>query len=277
MDIQDSLTIETMKHQIDNLNSQMESLHNLVSHSNDIIANEIAAGDRYLALFSILFGVFGIILGIYVTWCANRVKKMKLSMEEKERDILRISQIVEKTNTQIQSDISGLYDKLRREETKTLLNRLIDVPEDISNLIDLLLSRNLAPNDYNLLKQAFDKLSKEDTNNIENYLILFFQHFAGRSLSDVDLRNQIIADFDSLILAAFKNDIIKSTNDMMEALKTMSDEDKLQVIAPYYKALKNSKFKENSNLFDSIKSVLTNEQWQEISKDEDESQEGEEK
>ena len=151
------------------------------------------------------------------------------------------------------------------------------MPEDISNLIDLLLSRNLAPNDYNLLKQAFDKLSKEDTNNIENYLILFFQHFAGRSISDVDLRNQIIADFDSLILAAFKNDIVKSTNDMLEALKTMSDEDKLQVVAPYYKALKNSKFKENSNLFDGIKSVLTNDQWQEISKDEEESQEGEEK
>ena len=64
---------------------------------------------------------------------------------------------------------------------------------------------------------------------------------------------------------------------MLEALKTMSDEDKLQVIAPYYKALKNSKFKENSNLFDRIKSVLTNDQWQEISKDEDESLEGEEK
>ena len=276
MDIQDSLTIETMKHQIDNLSSQVESLHNLVSHSNDVIANEIAAGDRYLALFSILFGVFGIILGIYVTWCTNKVKKMKLSMEEKERDILRISQIVEKTNTQIQSDISGLYDKLRREETKALLNRLIEVPEDISNLIDLLLSRNLAPNDYNLLKQAFETLPKENSKT-EYYLILFFQHFAGRSISDVDLRNQIVADFDSLILAAFKNDIIKSTNDMLEALKTMSDEDKLQVIAPYYKALKNSKFKENSNLFDRIKSVLTNDQWQEISKDEDESLEGEEK
>lgn len=274
MNVQDSLTIETIKRQIDNLNSQMESLHNLVSHSNDVIANEIAAGDRYLTLVSITLGVLGIILGIYIAWCTNKIKKMKMSMEEKERDIKRTSQIVEQTNSQIQSDISGLYDKLRREETKTFLNRLIEVPEDIANIIDLLLFRNLDSNDYNLLKQAFDKLPKEDSRNTEYYLLLFFQHFAGRSLSDADLRSRFIADFDSLILAAFKNDIIKSTKDMMTVIKDMPNEEKLQILEPYYKALKRSKFKDNSNLFDSIKSVLTNEQWQELSKDGDEGQEG---
>ena len=48
----------------------------------------------------------------------------------------------------------------------------------------------------------------------------------------------------------------------------------MQAIEPYYKALKKSKFKELDILFDGIKTVLTNEQWQEIKKDEDEKQEG---
>lgn len=73
---------------------------------------------------------------------------------------------------------------------------------------------------------------------------------------------------------AFKNDIIKSTNDMLAVLKNMSDKEKMQVIEPYYKALKKSKFKELDILFDGIKTVLKNEQWQEIKKDEDEKQEG---
>lgn len=47
----------------------------------------------------------------------------------------------------------------------------------------------------------------------------------------------------------------------------------MQAFEPYYKALKKSKFKELDILFDGIKTVLTNEQWQEIKKDEDEKQE----
>lgn len=277
MNISDSLSVASMHDQIENINTQINDLHNFISHSNDIIANEIAAGDRFLTYVGIILGVLGILLGFYITWCYQRVSKIKLSIEKKERDVISLSNKVQQINEQIQNDISGLYEKLRREESKSLLNRLVQVPEDIDNVVGLLLARELLPEDFQLVKKAFDKLPKDNDDNEKKYLLLFFQHFAGQSIKDNDLRNRFIADFTLLISVAFRNDIEKSTKDIVQSLVEMKDEVKFEVLTPYYQALKESKYKDMNILFTNIKHVVTNEQWQKISCNEDEVQEGKEK
>lgn len=270
MNISDSLSIASMHDQIENINTQLSDLHNLISHSNDAIANEIAAGDRFLTYVGLILGFVGILLGFYITWCYQKVRKMKISIERKERDVKDLSNKVEKINEQIQNDISGLYEKLRKEESKSLLNRLIKVPEDIDNIVDLLLARELLPEDFSLLKQAFENLPKDNEDNVKKYLLLFFQHFAGQSIKYNDLRNRFVADFALLVSVAFKNDIEKSTKDIVLSLEEAKDEIKIQVLTPYCKALKKSKYKDMDILFTDIKSIVTNEQWQNISKTEDE-------
>lgn len=94
--------------------------------------------------------------------------KMKKSVEQKEQDIIRLKEIVESTNRQIQDDIHGVYERLRLEETNTLIERLRQVPEDISNIINLLLSRDLPETSFSILREAYDKV--DNPAYIKDYL-----------------------------------------------------------------------------------------------------------
>ena len=62
-------------------------------------------------------------------------------------------------NNEIRDDIEKLYLRLRREETVTILKRLVMVSEDLNNLISLLLSKELESSDYTILKIAYHMIS----------------------------------------------------------------------------------------------------------------------
>ena len=260
----DSVYNETTRFKIELIEAKMSCLNDLVNSSNDIIANEIAASDRYWSIASVILGILCLILGIYITWCSRKVEKLKLSVEQKEQDVIRLKDIIDDTNQRIQHDLSGLYQKLRTEETNTLLRRLIKVPEDVSNVQNLLLSRDLPSDAFPMLKEAFKSIKKEDESYYNDYLLLFFQHFAGQSLLDDKIRTCITNALDFIVGCAFKNDIIKSTNDIVGALAEMPYEDGKVFVVAYYRALRNSKFKDLFIVFDDLKTAFTNEQWQSV-------------
>lgn len=196
MNMTDSLNIELLRNNVEILGSQVTSLKDLLSHSNDTIANEIAISDRFLSIASIVFALTALLIGVYITWCSNKMDKMKKSVEQKERDIIRLKEIVESTNRQIQDDIHGVYERLRLEDTNTLIERLRQVPEDISNIINLLLSRDLPETSFSILREAYDKVDKPAY--IKKYFVLFFQHFADRILKDSKLRSYLIKNINEL-------------------------------------------------------------------------------
>ena len=158
MNVTDSLNIELLRNNVEILENQVNNLKDLLSHSNDTIANEIAISDRFLSIASFVFALTALLIGVYITWCSNKMDKMKKSVEQKEQDIIRLKEIVESTNRQIQDDIHGVYERLRLEETNTLIERLRQVPEDISNIINLLLSRDLPETSFSILREAYDKV-----------------------------------------------------------------------------------------------------------------------
>lgn len=265
MNMTDSLNIELLRNNVEILESQVASLKDLLSHSNEMIANEIAISDRFLNIASIVFALTALLIGVYITWCSNKMDKMKKSVEQKEQDIIRLKEIVESANRQIQDDIHGVYKRLRLEETNTLIDRLRQVPEDISNIINLLLSRDLPETSFTVLREAFDEV-EEPVYKIK-YFMLFFQHFANRILKDLNLRSYLTENIGQLVQYAFKNDIIKTTDDIVNSMSCMQILEKKQVIVPYYTALKNSQFKDLTCLYDKLKSTVTNEEWQEILKE----------
>lgn len=265
MNVTDSLNIELLRNNVEILENQVNNLKGLLSHSNDTIANEIAISDRFLSIASFVFALTALLIGVYITWCSNKMDKMKKSVEQKEQDIIRLKEIVESTNRQIQDDIHGVYERLRLEETNTLIERLRQVPEDISNIINLLLSRDLPETSFSILREAYDKV--DNPAYIKDYFMLFFQHFADRILKDLKLRSYLIENINELVQYAFKNDIIKTTDDIVNSMSCMQIFEKKQVLVPYYKALKNSQFKDLTCLYDKLKSTVTNEEWQEILKE----------
>lgn len=265
MNSKTSLLIDSLRQRIEFQETQIADLHTQISESQNSIANAIAASDRFLSVASIVIAILIVILGIYVTWCQSRVESIKKIVEEKESSISRLRKEVEQTNKQINGDLSSLYKKLRREETVTLINRLVEVPEDICNIGRQLLSRELMEEDFEILKRAFSKIEDEEDENMKSrYITLFFQHFAGLSIKDDVLRKSFIDYFYYLIPACFRIDIQKSTKDMMAEIINLSPDIRLQIVIPFYKAFINSKFKDMYEIVELLKSVLTEEQWNSV-------------
>lgn len=249
------------------INDNIDAVRRIVDVSNSTIANEISAVNTMLVAFTIVFGIVGVLLGIYISWLQRKVSKMSDNIEEKEQKIILLAKTVEDTDNKIQSDISGLYAKLRKEETLTLLRRLEEEPEDITNLADLLLARPLDDDGFPILKKAFEKLmaihlevGKDvlvDSSLETRYVLLFFQHYLFQSILDDKLRSEVVKDLDSCMNCAFKHDIIKSTKDFCRAL---SNDDatfeKKQLLIDYLKALNQSKYKDLEELKDIFQEYL---------------------
>ena len=245
------------------INEDINAVKHIVDVSNSTIANEISAVNTLLVTFTIVFGIVGIAWGIYITWLQRKVSKMSDNIEKKEQKIIALAKTIEETDQKIQSDISGLYAKLRKEETKTLLYRLVEEPLDITNLSDLLLARSLDDEGFPILKTAFMKLldnepdTEEDSfimlSEKEQYSLLFFQHFLYKSILDDDLRPEIEKNYIHCMNCAFKRDIIASTNEFCKTLSVIkTSSDKVTLLTTYLKALNESKFK---NLIE-LKSVF---------------------
>lgn len=248
---------------LQNINDNIDAVRRIVDVSNSTIANEISAVNTVLMAFTIVFGVVGLLLGSYILWLQRKVSKMSDNIAEKEQRIISLANMVEETDQKIHSDISGLYEDLRNEETMALLRRLEEEPLDITNLSPLLLTRSLTDKGFSILKQAYVKLKslgpEIDKNLIiepsyrQQYVLMFFQHFLRESMLDEDVRPDVVKEFQSSMRCAFKRDIIKSTEDFCSALNESNMQfDKVLLVVDYLKALNQSDYRnliELKNIF----------------------------
>jgi len=249
---------DTIKY-LQTINENVDAMKNIVETSNTSIANQIAMVDVVIAIFSLLFVIASIGFGLYISKLEKKIVKINSNVDEKERTIISLAKTVEEIDNKIQCDISGLYAKLRKEETITLLKRLEMEPKDISNISELLLARPLEEEGFPILKKAFINLMSlgdeaDDGGGVlgityrQKYHLLFFQHFMYNSVADEDLRGEISENFDFCMSCAFKRDIIKSTEDFCKALSVSGASfDKKDLLVDYLKALNQSRY---SNLIE---------------------------
>ena len=258
-----TMQIDTLQY-LQNINDNIDAVRRIVDVSNSTIANEISAVNTMLVAFTIVFGVVGVLLGVYISWLQMKVSRMSDNIAEKEQKIISLANTVEETDKKIHGDIKGLYSDLRDEETMALLRRLIEEPQDITNLSKLLLARQMNDKGFSILKQAYEKLKTLGTEIIDEesffeptyrqqYTLLFFQHYLRESILDEDIRSDMIVEFKHGMACAFKRDIIKSTEDFCMALSDSKVQfDKVSLLVDYLKALNQSQY---SNLVD-LKSIL---------------------
>ncbi len=269
--INDSILIEQNQSKIENLIKDFEELKNKYDYQLKVndqtlnsISNQIGATSYNISIFAFLFGVIAIGLGVYVTWVERKIIKLRDENESLLKQTNATKNEVVVINELIQKDIYGLFLKIKREETTHILNRLVKIPEDISNLSQELLSRELKQEDYRLLKKAYLKLkskplkenSPEYNSDIENcktsYLLLFFQHFIGLSLKDEEINDDLIEYYSHGIYCAFENDIIKSTEDFAKALIDLGYQSKGKEISSFFIGVANSEFKNFNKIYEII-------------------------
>lgn len=266
--------IKEVESKIDKLSDRFDNLEYAVDKQKDIIAqeqsaieNSLGSASQTLSIFSYILGAIGVLitilgfgLGVYISKKQKKVESLLQIVEEKKNAVELLNTTIEETsrtmqqlNDDINKDVEGLYQRLRREETVTLLKRLVDVPEDISNIDSLLLSRTLDPEDFELLLKAYTKLMSENSEYAENlsfssykrrYLLLFFQHFCGKSIQSSLLRNDIISYLSLAIQCAFKTDIKNSISSLIETLNnTTIEEGNEYILTKFIAAFNSSKHK----------------------------------
>lgn len=188
------------------------------------------------------------------------MKRMNGVVAEKEKEIRDVVEMINR-------NIEELYVKIQRADTVALLKRLNQVPRDIANIEARLLCANLEKDDFTLLKSAYNRLVEEgfgDTNVgewpisfSEKYMQQFFQHFLGKAVADVLLREKIVKFFPSGISVSFTNDIDKSTSDLAEVLADKrAPFDRAQILFEYRKALAFSKYRNRSSLTKCLQEMI---------------------
>ena len=122
------------------------------------ISNQLSAAMYVLAII----GVFGVILGVYINNKAKQVGEIKKNVEETLGKIERI-------NDGINNNKEEFYKEIKRNETLSFLDRLIEVPEDIINIFPILASRKLQKNDFSKFTQAYHKSKECERGDLINY------------------------------------------------------------------------------------------------------------
>lgn len=272
--------VDSLQAKLDALQCKTDFLSNVIETANDGVSNQLSATNNLLALVGVIVTIAAIWLGILIEKRKRQIEKMAETIDTKKKSVEDLAAIVddkkekvdiiakatEDLDKKIHSDLKGLYKQLHKEETKSLLERLILEPLDISNIIKLLLARDIDEDSFGLLRAAFMKfleIVKVDGGIDENayaiggyyyepnldYQILFFQHYCEQSIKDDIIRPYMMQQLIDIIDGAFKRDMLKSTECLCKAL---SDEtatfDKEDVLVGFLSSLNNTKHREYADL-----------------------------
>lgn len=253
--------MRNLNEKFDALNKSFENQLSSNDRTLNKISSQIEATSFNLTIFGIILGFIAVGLGVYVTFIERKIVQLRDENKALLDETKRAKNEVEELNNKIQNDIYGLFLKIKKEETNHLLDRMIKVPKDISNLFNELASRELDDNDFQKIKQAYTKLKglKSHESFIYNYHVLFFQHFLYQIMGDNSLHSEVLKNYQMCVDCAFDNDIIKSTNDFIRfIIRDRNIEKYNNEIKIFSSAIANSEFKEFNELFDLISKLLAN-------------------
>ena len=242
---------DRLQYQTDQINSQTSMLDTAF----DGVSAEISASSNYIGIFGIVLTLISIALGWYVTKIEKSIKSMYKDSELLTERNIEIKQSVEALSDKITRDSKGLYNIIRNEESNHILDRLISVPEDIDNLFFNLAARDLDPEHYLKLKEAYRQVIG-DSNFDVNYTILIFQHFSGFWPFDSEIKDNIISNFDKTFEHIYKNDILKSSRDFFSAMYSLDFDDYKAEINQYINAFCKTKFCSDKDIYYIIDGVM---------------------
>ena len=306
-----------------------KSLKNIDEHVdrvNEEVSNQIALSSHTIQVWGWIISAIAILASIAGLFFARHINRMRKDIshltsearkqlkqaqeasddiyETQQRTMLQQSEIkltlkeienqkqeLQKLYSDIRNNSQMIYMSLRREETKNLLKRLEDVPEDVVTLQGSLLVRSLEDEDFETLLLAYHNLITSYANlygiyDVEKlretnssfafkesaFLLLFAQHFMDKSIVLPELRQLLRAMFTPLFQDYFfKNDADKSTKDFKKGISSLEIQEQTDLIVDYIRAICKSKYAKILEWYKILLSDLSESQlekiWNEVSKD----------
>lgn len=282
-----------------------------VNRTNEAVANQIAASSHTIQVWGWIIAVIAVvvtilmsIVGVHYARYINKLRKniallsseakkkfnqakeasaeidetqrktiqqqseIKQNLKDAENKIQELQQIY----SDIQANANEIYESVKREETKALLIRLVNVPEDVTNMQTGLLVRILKEEDYEVLLKAYENLINQyqqiyGTSTTEElrkkspqfaykesaYVMLFAQHFMGRAIMMPELRHLLQDMFGDLFKDYFFiNDAEKCTEDFKAGVMQLDEATQINLITDYILAIHKSRFDKFSGLYDML-------------------------
>lgn len=238
--------IEENERKLSYQEGQINSQTGMLDTAFDGVSAEVGASANSLTIAIALFSLFAIVLAIFVADIERNIRRIMSDSEDLALRNLKTRKQIEDLSKLITQDPKGLYGLLKKEESDHLVNRLIEVPEDIENLSPLLLSRDLDNSYFQKIKEAF---LRADAAHKDKYYSLFFQHFADLAIVDADVSPGLLQDLPNLIEYSFKNDIIKSSKDYFAALQRKSISNSVTEINAFARALSGSRYQTLGDIY----------------------------
>ena len=272
-DIEES--VDGLAKQVENLSYLVETQKEIISQEQSAIENSMGAVNIFLAAFTLIITIGGIFLGWFINRKEKNVQALLMQVETKKEEVEKLEEKTSKTkddivelNNNINGDIEGLYERLKKEETVSLFRRLVEVPWDISNVGTLLLARKIDISNFKYLVLAYRNLKDSGTDGQTGgimysykdlYLVQFFQHFCGPAISHSLIKDDLIEFFPAGFSCAYQSDIEYSTNSLIMSLnRDKSIGNKPEILYTYIKALNESKHNTTSIPYEIIVSKYDN-------------------
>ena len=268
--------VDSLQCQLNTLQAKNDYLAGFIETANDSVANQLSAANFLLAIIAIVIAIVGGVLGYHIGKKKKQIEAIAATIDEKEKTIEKVSEATKELDKQIKGNVGELYKKLKNEETKALLERLVLEPRDIGNLIHPLLARELDEEGFLKLREAYFKLGNElkyddseeedsmvaiisSDSSDEEYILLFFQHYCYQAIKDDEIRPNLLKGFSENCRNAFKRDLIKTTIDICKALdEDVSTFNKEEVLTAYLKALNKCKYRTLEDLRNIFEQNITN-------------------
>ena len=161
--------VDSLQAKLDALKAKSDLMYSVVESSNSGVANQLSTITIWLEIIAIVITVGGVFISFYVSKKRREIERMAKTVDEKKvlveglastvdgkkQEVELLAKTTEDLDKKIHNDIAGLYNDLRKEETKTFFQRIAKEPLDIDNLAQLLLAREVDPENFTLLKQAY--------------------------------------------------------------------------------------------------------------------------
>lgn len=271
-----------MEEKVQLLQEKVNLSNDIISQSNDTICNELTAASDYFASGSVMIAIIAVILGIYLTHLTKKVKNIQeeasakieytkklldqitekeTKISEIENHISQMSLDVENLDHNIRTDVRGISDLFRKEDTAALLDRLIVIPEDIVNVSHQLTSRDIEKALFPKMKEAYRNLKKSDEyDNCRGYYhLLFFQHFFGDAICDDEISSSLTDSIPDCIHNAWAVDMCRSTYNLVQKLTDKPNPQRdISILSEYITQVESSRHANNKEIYEIITRDISN-------------------
>jgi len=239
----------------------------------DGLGNQIQTASTYIQILLFILTIVVAIIVFFVERIVNKklkeIDKSKESVEKTKDEVNKILADIENLKTNVHETknyIDGHNEemllKIKRDYTLNYLKRIEKIPEDIANLVQILLASDLEKQDFVILKDGLLKIKSKGSNisDMNYFIMLLVQHFPTETIEDMLLREDLILGISNNINGMFDVDIRSFLHSLFVKIEEKGVnflENKI-LLAKFFKKLHSSSHNSNNHILNCAKDMIKN-------------------